>query len=460
MQLLYPIGLLALAGLIIPVLIHLWSVKKGKTLKIGSITLLGESANATSRSFRITDWLLFILRCLLLIIVGFLIAQPIFQKKISSKIQLGWILVDQNQFVNVYDNHQKTIDSLLTLGFELHDFNFGFKQFELKDSLQKTSTSTLSYQSLFKKLNKAIPNGYAAYLFAPKRLNDFEGDLTTINYKLKWFDVKTADSLKTWTANFLGKDYEAKSSPSLTSYTSKVTQDLPPLRVMIAEAKGNDSKYVRAALKTIGDYTKRKIEIREFNANLKADLTFWLAEQQIPTSFLSQLQPNAKVLTYVNGKIKPIKSTLQIANADAAPIDLFQKIEAEVKPGEVIWKDGFGNPILIKQQLNEISYFYLYSKFNPQWSDLVWGEQFVNALLPIVLGDQNTVDFGFETNDHDQRVLGANQNLMLNNNHNNTVTTRIENIAVANYLWLLALLVLIIERILSFRKTKISDVKN
>ena len=163
MQLLYPIGLFALAGLIIPVIIHLWSVKKGKTLKIGSIDLLGESANATSRSFRITDWLLFILRCLLLIIVGLMLAQPLFQKKISTKTQMGWILVDQNQFSTVYAIHQKSIDSLLKLGFELHDFNFGFKQFELKDSLQKTQGSALSYQSLFKKLNKTIPNGYTAY---------------------------------------------------------------------------------------------------------------------------------------------------------------------------------------------------------------------------------------------------------------------------------------------------------
>lgn len=460
MQLLYPIGLLALAGLIIPVIIHLWSVKKGKTLKIGSINLLGESANATSRSFKITDWLLFVMRCLLLVIVGLMLAQPLFQKKISSKSQLGWILVDQNQFSTVYTNHQKTIDSLLNLNFELHDFDFGFKQFEPKDSLQKAQKSTLSYQSLFKKLNKTIPNGYAAYLFAPKKLADFGGDLPKVNYKLNWFETETSDSLKTWSSNFLGKVYEAKSSPTLTSYTSKPIQELPPLTVMIAEAKGNDAKYVKAALKTIGDYTKRKVEIKEFNSNLNADLTFWLSEQQIPASFLAKLKPNSKIVTYVNGKVKAINSTIQLSNADANRIDLYQKVEAEIKPGEVIWKDGFGEPLLIKQQLKQTDYFYFYSKFNPQWSDLVWSEQFVNALLPIVLGNQKAEDFGFEENENDQRVVNAKQNLFINNNKSSTATTRIENVNIANYLWILALLVLIVERVLSFRKTKISDVKN
>lgn len=460
MQLLYPIGLLALAGLIIPVIIHLWSVKKGRTLKIGSINLLGESANATSRSFRITDWLLFILRCLLLIIVSFLLAQSLFQKKISSKTKLGWILIDQNQFTSVYAGHQKTIDSLLKLDFELHDFNFGFKQFELKDSLQKTQKTTLSYHSLFKKLNKSIPNGYTAYLFAPKRLADFEGDLIKINYQLNWLEVKTTDTLKTWTSNFLGKDYEAKSSPTLTSYTSKPIQDLPSLTVMIAEAKGNDSKYIKAALKTIGDYTKRKIEIREFNNNSNADLTFWLSEQQIPASFLSKLKPNSKIVAYVNGKINSVNSIIQLSDTETASIDLYQKVEGEIKPGQVIWKDGFGEPLLIKQHLNQISYFYFYSQFNPQWSDLVWSEQFVHALLPIVLGDQKPEDFGFEKNENDQRVLVTNQNLLLHNNESNAATVRMENISVTNYLWILALVVLIVERILSFRKTKISDVKN
>lgn len=460
MQLLYPIGLLAFAGLIIPVIIHLWSVKKGKTLKIGSINLLGESANATSRSLRITDWLLFVMRCLLLIIVGLILAQPLLQKKFTSNSKMGWILIDQNQSSGTYLNHKKTIDSLLNLGFELHDFNIGFKQFELKDSLQKAQNSTLSYSSILRKLNTIIPNGYSTYLFAPKKIADFEGNLPKVNYKLNWFETKTKDTLKTWSTDFLGKKYEAKSSPTLTSYTSKTIQDLPSLTAMIYEPKGNDSKYVKAALNTIKDFTQRKIEIKEFNANLSADITFWFSEQEIPASFLDQLKPNSKVLSYVNGKVNTINSNIQLNSSAFSNIDLYQKIDAQIKPGEVIWKDGFGQPVLVKQQNNHINYFYFYSKFNPQWTDLVWNEAFVNALLPIVVGDQNASDFGFENNENDQRVVNAKQNLFIDNNKVSAFTIRLENIAIANYLWILALVVLIVERILSFRKTNIKDVKN
>jgi hypothetical protein len=84
----------------------------------------------------------------------------------------------------------------------------------------------------------------------------------------------------------------------------------------------------------------------------------------------------------------------------------------------------------------------------------------VNALLPIVVGDQNASDFGFENNENDQRVVNAKQNLFIDNNKVSAFTIRLENIAIANYLWILALVVLIVERILSFRKTNIKDVKN
>lgn len=121
MQFLYPIGLVALAGLIIPLLIHLWNVKQGKTVKIGSIALLGESSRASSKSFRINDWLLLVLRCLLLALLAFLLAQPYLKKNISGNSKNGWILADKATFPQVFKTHKKTIDSLLKKGYEIHD---------------------------------------------------------------------------------------------------------------------------------------------------------------------------------------------------------------------------------------------------------------------------------------------------------------------------------------------------
>jgi UDP-N-acetylglucosamine:LPS N-acetylglucosamine transferase len=56
----------ALAALSIPVIIHLWNIRPGKTLKVGSISLITEASKSTKRSFKLLDILLLIIRCLLL----------------------------------------------------------------------------------------------------------------------------------------------------------------------------------------------------------------------------------------------------------------------------------------------------------------------------------------------------------------------------------------------------------
>jgi len=459
LQLLYPIGLLALAGLIIPVIIHLWSVKQGKTLKIGSIALLGESASATSKSFKLTDWLLFILRCLILILITFILTQPFFSKKIKTTTNSGWILVQPNQFRNVYQGHKKSIDSLLTLGFELHEFNLGFKSFKLADTVnQPNKVSSLSYSSLFKKLDTQIPSGYTAYLFAAKKVINFNGDLPNTSYKLVWKDIVNKDTSTTWTTQFLGKTYLGKSTANATTYTSAAAANLPAISVSIYDPVGNDAKYVRSALNAIADFTKRKIAIQNFNTATaaQADVIFWLSEQE---PAFKKLKAGAKIFAYKKGKVANVNATLSLTDgtSNSNEIKLFKHIHTDNESGKIVWKDGYGEPILLNDKKN---YFSFYSRLNPQWTDLVWNEQFVNALMPIVLGEKNSTDFGFETHSSDQRVIAAEQNLNIAVNKSGSVIEVSKNEPLYVFLWILALITLLIERILSFRKTKLNHVKS
>lgn len=459
MQLLYPIGLLALAGLIIPVIIHLWSVKQGKTLKIGSIALLGESASATSKSFKLTDWLLFILRCLILILIAFILTQPFFSKKIKNTANLGWILVKPNQFRNVYQDHKRSIDSLLTLGFELHEFNLGFKSFKLADTVnQPNNVSGLSYSSLFKKLNAQIPSGYTVYLFSDKKVVNFNGDLPNTSYKLVWKDIVNRDTATTWTTQFLGKTYEGKSTANATTYNSSVAANLPAISVSIYEPGGNDAKYVKAALNAIADFTKRKIAIQNFNTATaaQADVIFWLSEQK---PAFKNLKAGAKIFAYKKGKVANVNTTLSLTDGAGISnkIRLFKHIQNDNENGKIVWKDAYGEPVLVNEKKN---YFSFYSRFNPQWTDLVWNEQFVNALMPIVLGEQNSSDFGFETPSSDQRLIAADQNLNIAANKLGSVIEVSKNEPLDVFLWILALITLLVERVLSFRKTKLNHVKS
>ncbi len=453
MTLLYPLGLLAFAGLIIPVLIHLWSVKKGKVLKIGSIALLGENATASSKSISITDIILFILRCLVIILIAFVLAEPYLKKTTANQKNAGWILVDKTQFGKAYQGNRSKIDSLLNLGFELRDFNLGFKQINLDDTASKNGNvpaEILTYTSLLNQLNAEIPIGYSAHVFASRKVFNFEGNLPNPKFKLVWNDLSTSDTLKTWATTFLSKTYEGKSTPSATSYTGNLSQNLPIIKAVIYAGNSDDSKYIKAALNAISDFTKRKIEVNNWNSlsSSQADLLFWLSDQPI---VLPKHQKGANLLTYQKGKNVTLNSTLQLSSNPNESIELYKRIRPDGLKGATIWTDGFGDPILIKEDKEALNHFHFYSRFNPQWTDLVWSEQFVQALIPVVLGAQNDVDFGFENHDADQRVI-AKQQLTSSTYKAAGVLNISSTQDITKWVWAIAFIFLIIERILSLRK--------
>ncbi|WP_167459470.1 BatA domain-containing protein [Pedobacter jejuensis] len=455
MQFLYPIGLLAIAGLIIPLIIHLWNVKQGKTLKIGSIALLGESSRASSKSFKVNDWLLLILRCLLLILVACIIAQPFLKKSLTGKAN-GWILVEKSKFQTVFKNNKNKIDSLLKLGYEMHDFNPGFTTLTLKDTanIDSAKQNAISYTALLNQLNTIIPTGNSVYLFANHRLNAIGNELPRISYKLFRNPINETDTLGNWITDYAGKKYEAKSNPSSTVYTAIASKDVPAIRVSIYESAGNsDRNYLNSALKAIASFSRRRIEI---NPAGKVDVGFWLSDEAVSSAFKSSITSGGTLFRYEKGKIIPEASFIVI---DGKNITSSRRIEAK-KTLETIWADGFGNSILSAEKQNNLNILHFYSRLNPQWSQLVWNETFVKAIMPIVIQDNKSSNFGFEDNDADQRQLAKNQKETIQISKTEKTTQNTQNKQLHNIFWIIAFLIFLTERILTFSKKTANYVKN
>ncbi|WP_293785245.1 BatA domain-containing protein [uncultured Pedobacter sp.] len=456
MHFLYPIGLLALAGLIVPFIIHLWNVKQGKTIKIGSIALLGESSRASARSFKINDWLLLLLRCLLLALLAFLMAKPYLKKIAMAEKRTGWVLLDRATFKQVFESNKKTIDSLLKKGYEIHDFNVGFKTLTLKDTAddQTKPATNLSFTALLHAADQFVPARANVYLFANRRLTYFGNELPVLNYKLNWVPLNQTDSLSSWITGYAEEKYEAKSSPSSTTYRNLNSGDLKPINVALHQAPGTaDGKYLIAALKAIGSFTNRKIMINSPAA--KADIGFWLSGDAATAKFKSSITTNGILLQYKNGKVIDEPSFI---NLDGRHVKLSKRI-ASANNTKKIWSDGFGNAILTKEKADGLRIFHFYSRFNPAWNELVWDGLFVKALMPMVISPENTADFGFENSPADQRRVSARQNNVFQTDKTNPITKIVQNVPIQPLFWAAALLIFVTERILSFRK-KPDDVKN
>ncbi|WP_034920826.1 BatA domain-containing protein [Gillisia sp. CAL575] len=76
MSFLNPTYLWALLGLVIPVAIHLWSNKEGKTIKIGSIQFLAKSDVKQTNSIKLNELILLLLRMIIITVLVFILAEP------------------------------------------------------------------------------------------------------------------------------------------------------------------------------------------------------------------------------------------------------------------------------------------------------------------------------------------------------------------------------------------------
>ena len=135
---LHPIWFFALAAIGIPLAIHLWNIRKGKTLKVGSIALINAASQKRSLSRRLNDRLLLLLRCLLLILLAFVLSMPLWNRNNNLSKTKGWILIPRENIKETYQKFKPKVDSLIKAGFELHYFNKAFAKADFSKALSDT----------------------------------------------------------------------------------------------------------------------------------------------------------------------------------------------------------------------------------------------------------------------------------------------------------------------------------
>jgi len=460
-QLLYPLGLLAALGILVPIIVHLWNIKNGKTLKIGSIALLGAPSNQRSRNLKVTDWPLLVLRILLVLLVAFLLAIPVYQSKTAAAERPGWILVERTELSDVWKQHHKQFDSLLSRGFEVHAFDLNFPKIDVKDSstvFSKPAEQPLSYFSLLKQLDQTLGAGFKVFLFTGNQLSRFSGKQPETRLNLKWQIAAADSSLKTsWMASGL----TAHSSTAGTYYSSAaLTADTSTSHISIYQSsKFGGAGYLRAAVLAISEFTKRKVRLHDISSIgqiTRADeFVFWLSDEPLTKKQLQGLPEGTTIFSYAGTKLSKINSLLLDDKGNVVDeVRMYQRTITAAESGIPVWTDGFGDVLLSKQTSAGLTWYQFYSRFNPQWTSMVWTNGMLMAMLPI-LHPQPGAAYGFDEDAKSLRAVDAKAFMArVNSNAKGSPTAQVyEQKLFENYIWWLLFVVFITERWLSHKKT-------
>ncbi|WP_345948480.1 BatA domain-containing protein [Mucilaginibacter sp. PAMB04274] len=501
-QFLNPIWFFSAAAIAIPVLIHLWNIRPGKVLKVGSISLINAASRKSSRSFKLLDVTLFILRCLLLLLIALLLAMPVWQKKVQAVKVKGWLLVPKENLTETYKKFKRTIDSLNRAGYEFHYFNTGFAKSNLKQILLHPKDSILAsppaaaaplanYWSLFKQLNNRVSSPLPVFVFTPNQAKYFRGNKPEIALNLHWQTYTPADSASSWIQDAwftnagdirviqgnstpLGTAYTystvsaTRSNPAFSIQTAGDNAQVKPAnnnqapfnidttthRLLIYADNSTDAAYLKAALQAVSSFTQRKTVLRIITnpgqISPQTQWLFWLSDKTLNHRAIKSCN---HIFAYQKGKILNVNTLMSNAGyfstalPDEGKVQLFKAVSGD-SPDPSIWRDGFGKPILSAQQYGKTSIYRFYSRFNPAWNNLVWSNAFPTWLLQLMQASHQA-----NQPNSDKRILSRQQYMPVITSATHTIAAGkpAENKSLGRYFWLALVIVFAAERWLAHR---------
>ncbi|SFP73858.1 BatA domain-containing protein [Hymenobacter arizonensis] len=207
--LLTPAALLALLGLIVPVLIHLWNRRPGREVAVGSLRWLAAGANRRLRNLKPEQLWLLLLRSALLVVLAVALAGPVW--RVPQPVGRGQVLVSPELLgTPAFAALRPTIDSLRRRGYALRWLAAGFPKASraalradslgLRDSARVlAATSPAGSRVLWARVRQAAStfSGQPLYVLTPATMQDFQGTQSPLPAEVNWQMLPTA-ATATW----------------------------------------------------------------------------------------------------------------------------------------------------------------------------------------------------------------------------------------------------------------------
>lgn len=313
MSFINPTYLWALLGLAIPIAIHIWNKKEGKTIKIGSIKLLSEEDTKQSHSLDLNELLLLFLRLSIIILVVLIMAEPLLKKE-STNVPITYIiepsLITDQALISILDSLET--DSSIRL------LQSGFPDYDEENSLN-TNTGTPHYWQLAKDMESLHTDSIV--VFSRAFANGLKGKRPTIKKNTEWViidDSRTQEQLIDISRKenaietlALISDHQSLSfkKEAIPLNTSNLNDSKDSIQITFNDKQewfairpvssqniliyhddqySDESRYIEAGIKAISQHLDQRIEITKTQETDNMDLSLFNAVVWLSDSPLTQ----------------------------------------------------------------------------------------------------------------------------------------------------------------------------
>ena len=422
-----PIAFLALASLLVPLLIHLWSKGTGPRVQVGSLRFLEATEQRRLRTVRLTRIPLLLVRMLLLAVLVLLLARPAWVgPPAGAGAPEHWVLVHPDVPASLApERWYRTLDSLAGGGATLRRMAPGFPPLDL-DEVGRAESAAVDVWSLLREVDWRLPDGAALTVVAPSRLADLRGVRPSLRSPVAWITVAD-DEPNRWVeaARWIGTDSlwlaVGASRPTQTrwsTYRRNTVSEDPRLpneagfTVILDESRGvaallpadaaprddtlriapedavrrfvvlhgaarqEDARYVAAALRAAavvlpGAATITTLAGPDISPE-EVDVLFWLHEEPVPDAVLARVRQGLLLVSDAEGGAwQAVRRRVRTPLAVPGDVPrLHRRVEA-VRRGAVLWLDSAGEPLWEAETMGNGTHHRYHSRFHPTAGSLV-----------------------------------------------------------------------------------------
>ena len=357
-----PQGLWLLAALAIPILIHLFSRSKGKHVLIGDIELIRQARKDRVREVRLSQWLLLLLRMLIVATLTLLMADLVRQgledrTDDSAYVTPQWLAAATEQ--EKQSLLAGSSQNIYLLADGLPEINPETIELVLNETSSSRDASAWAYLS---EALATINHQGAVSVYATSQASDWPARRLDLPRDVSW--------------NLLEGDSELSGQPVSAL-------------IVFDRQRANDARLMEMAMEALRQHRVPNlswssiVDTEAGTVSDRPDWLVWLSDEDIPTELSSPSGTPVTILTD-----RSIQSAVPLENRPGTSSLADTKINLhrvhsnlEAVGDSVAWEMDNGYPLLTRTQSGTTRILNFASRFSTSWTDLQLQAEFPGLLL-------------------------------------------------------------------------------